>query len=209
MKKAYFTIDKEYESVTVIERSKFICRIKPISDEKSAKNYLTEIIKKETGATHNCYASVLEGETVFKFSDDGEPHGTAGQPMLEVLKGNGLKNVMAVVTRYFGGIKLGTGGLVRAYSGAVSECVKKAEIIEKVYSSIISVTVDYNLYPKIPKTFSKSGGKVISTDFGNEVNVVFAVPVDNKEILEDELSSVLNGNIKFVENSCEYIAYSR
>ena len=205
--KSYSTIENEYESVAVIERSKFICRIKPIEDEESAKRFISEIVKKETGATHNCYAFVLEGETVFKFSDDGEPHGTAGQPMLEVLKGNNLKNVVAVVTRYFGGIKLGTGGLVRAYSGVLSDCIKKASIVEKIYSSVLSSSIDYTLYQKIPKVFTKSGGKVLSVDFANDVKMIFAVPYDNKEVLKDELSSILNGNVDLLEISCKYIAY--
>ena len=205
--KSYSTIENEYESVAVIERSKFICRIKPIEDEESAKRFISEIVKKETGATNNCYAFVLEGETVFKFSDDGEPHGTAGQPMLEVLKGNNLKNVVAVVTRYFGGIKLGTGGLVRAYSGVLSDCIKKASIVEKIYSSVLSSSIDYTLYQKIPKVFTKSGGKVLSVDFANDVKMIFAVPYDNKEVLKDELSSILNGNVDLLEISCKYIAY--
>lgn len=205
--KSYFTIENEYERVAVIERSKFICRIKPIEDEESAKRFINEITKRENGATHNCYAFVLEGETVFKFSDDGEPHGTAGQPMLEVLKGNKLKNVVAVVTRYFGGIKLGTGGLVRAYSGVLSDCVKKSSIVEKIYSSVLSSSMDYTLYQKIPKVFTKSGGKVISVDFANDVKMTFAVPYENKEVLKDELSSILNDNVDLLEISCKYIAY--
>ena len=205
--KTYLTVEKEYENVTVIERSKFICRIKSVNDEKAAKDYVGEIIKRETGANHNCYAYILEGETVFKFSDDGEPHGTAGQPMLEVLKGNNLKNVIAVVTRYFGGIKLGTGGLARAYSGAVTECLKKAEIVNKVYSMIINAVLDYNVYQKIPKTFIESGAKVVCTDFNDGVSIDFAVPIDNKEVLKKELIAITNGNVRLSEKSCKYISF--
>ena len=206
--KTYLTIEKEYENITVIERSKFICRINHVENERAAKTYLAEIVKKEVGATHNCYAYILEGETVFKFSDDGEPHGTAGQPMLEVLKSKNLKNVIAVVSRYFGGIKLGTGGLSRAYSGAVSECVKNADIVYKTYAAFFSLSIDYNLYSKLSKMFINCGVKIISTDFTDGVKMVFAVSFDIKERFIAELSSKASGNIDVKEMYSKYITFS-
>lgn len=206
--KNYLTLEKEYEGITVIERSKFICRIKPIKDENAAKTYLADIIKKEVGATHNCYAYILEGETVFKFSDDGEPHGTAGQPMLEVLKNKNLKNVIAVVSRYFGGIKLGTGGLSRAYSGAVSDCLKNAELVYKTFATVFMAAFDYNVYSKLKKIFDKDGVKVFSTEYKNGVEVIFAVAADIKEDFISGLCSAANGKVILSEKYSEYIAFS-
>ena len=124
----YLTVNGICENLIVIEKSKFICYIKGINSENDAKSFIDEIKKKNSMATHNCYAYIADEKGLIKkFSDDGEPQGTAGLPMLEVLQNSNLKKVVSVVTRYFGGIKLGVGGLSRAYGGSVSECLKKCE----------------------------------------------------------------------------------
>ena len=126
----YFTIDGLTENTTVIERSKFICALKGIENEEQAKEFIASVKKQHSLANHNCYAYIADEKGLIqKFSDDGEPQGTAGMPMLEILRAKGLYKTVAVVTRYFGGVKLGTGGLVRAYSGAVSDCAEKAKIL--------------------------------------------------------------------------------
>jgi uncharacterized YigZ family protein len=125
MKENFLTIVGEFSELTVIEKSKFICYLKHVESEDEAKDYIAEIKKKHFDATHNCSAFIADSDgNMARFSDDGEPQGTAGMPMLEVLKNKKLFCTAVVVTRYFGGVKLGAGGLVRAYSDCTARCRK-------------------------------------------------------------------------------------
>ena len=161
----FLTIDGLTENTTVIERSKFICAIKGVEKEDQAKEFISAIKKQHSLANHNCYAYIVDEKGLIqKFSDDGEPQGTAGMPMLEVLRAKGLYKTVAIVTRYFGGIKLGTGGLVRAYSGAVSDCLEKAKILNLNLAVIFEVYPDYDGYSKLYKLYSDKI-KCIETQF--------------------------------------------
>ena len=152
MNKGYLTVSKEVENLIVIERSKFICNIKGVEDEVDAKNYIEQLRKKHSLATHSCYAYIADEKgLVQKFSDAGEPQGTAGLPMLEVLKNKKIYKTVAVVTRYFGGIKLGTGGLTRAYSGSVSAGLELAKIIDVQPIVKINIKPEYDQYSKLLK----------------------------------------------------------
>ena len=193
---SYKTVVGEAESVTVIERSKFICSLKGVKDEEEAKEYVDFIRKKYSIANHNCYAYIADEKGLIqKFSDAGEPQGTAGMPMLNVLKSQGIYKVVAVVTRYFGGIKLGTGGLARAYSGAVISALNSATVKELFKADFISVNLSYSLYKKFS---ALNVGTVISVDYDEEVTVRIAVKVDNggaesavkniKEVLGDAVT---------------------
>ena len=204
---SYYTVEGEFSSTITIEKSKFICRIAPINGEEDAKRYIERVVKTENGATHNCYAFVLSGETSFKFSDDGEPHGTAGQPMLEVIKNRNLRNVIAVVTRYFGGIKLGTGGLSRAYSGAVIDCLKKAKIVEKVPSAIFCGLFDYNSFSKVSIFFTEPNVKTIKTEYGDRVKITFAVKKEKKAEFIGNICSALSGKADVEEIGFDYISF--
>ena len=140
----FFTVNGEKENTNVIERSKFICNIKGVENEDEAKKFIETIKKRHSLATHNCYAYIADDKgLVQKFSDDGEPQGTAGLPMLEVLKNRKMYKTVAVVTRYFGGIKLGTGGLTRAYGGAVVDCLEVAKISTMCQSVLALISPDY------------------------------------------------------------------
>ena len=135
------TIAKPFQNSRDIKKSQFICRLFPAQNEKEAKEIISEISEKYKDATHNCTAYVVsDGEG---YDDDGEPGGTAGRPMLNVLKKNEIENAVAVVTRYFGGIKLGAGGLVRAYSKSVLECLAIAEIVEMELYELFKFTFEY------------------------------------------------------------------
>lgn len=125
------TIQRDFRSETVIEKSRFICTLKKVASEEEALRFIKEVKKEFWDATHNCSAYVTDG-TAQRSSDDGEPAGTAGVPMLEVLRKNQLTGVAVVVTRYFGGVKLGAGGLVRAYSGSVASALRQCGLAEKV-----------------------------------------------------------------------------
>lgn len=203
MSKGYFTVANETENLIIIERSKFICVVKPVIDEQDAKEFIEGVRKKHSLATHNCYAYIAdENGLVQKFSDDGEPQGTAGLPMLEVLKNKKIFKTATVVTRYFGGIKLGTGGLTRAYGGSVSECLSKAKILNMQEAVIIEIEKDYEGYSKLLKVLSDDNISIINTDFQNTVTVRLAVKSDYFEIFNDKLVDYFNGkiSINFIEN---------
>ena len=197
--KEYLTIDGEYSNTTVIERSKFICYLKGIQDEEEARSFIEKIRKQNSLATHNCYAYIADEKgLVQKFSDDGEPQGTAGMPMLNALRGNKLFKTVAVVTRYFGGVKLGAGGLVRAYGGSVSDCVELAG--KSLYRPIekVKISCDYDGYSKVMNTVSEFIAVVISNDFTDKMEFVVAVAKDENGSINrfcDRLVDVFNGRV--------------
>ena len=144
--KEFYTIEKNVETEIVVKKSKFIANIFYISTNKEAEEKIKEIKKKYFDARHNCFAyRVVENDNIIeKSSDDGEPSGTAGGPMLNILQKNNLANILIVVTRYFGGILLGTGGLVRAYSDALLEALEKTQKVKIVSGLELEVTLSYN-----------------------------------------------------------------
>ena len=173
---AYLTVKDKAERLEVIERSKFICKLFHVENEEEAKAFIEAVNKEHSLATHNCYAFVADDKgLVQKFSDDGEPQGTAGLPMLNALKAQGLKKTLAIVTRYFGGIKLGTGGLARAYGGAVTECVKEAEIVNMHPVVILEAKTDYDEYSKLNNLIMRSNLPVLDTIFDNDVTIKFVL----------------------------------
>lgn len=143
-----FTILKDYRNEIVIEKSRFICSLKKVQSEEEAQEFIKAVKKEFWDATHNCSAYLVD-DLAQRSSDDGEPSGTAGIPMLEVLRKNNLTGTAAVVTRYFGGIKLGAGGLVRAYSGSVAGAIKECGLAEKILMSRFSFVYDVNSVGKI------------------------------------------------------------
>ena len=139
-----FNTIKENVSAEIVEKkSKFIANLFYVETIEDVENRLKEIRKKYYDAKHNCFAFRLDNEKMSRFSDDGEPSGTAGAPMLNILEGRNLSNVLVIVTRYFGGILLGTGGLVRAYSEATLKAIENSEIVEKVYGNILNIEIEY------------------------------------------------------------------
>ncbi len=189
----YLTIDGEYENLIVIERSKFICYIKGVENEEEAKEYVAKIKKQHSLATHNCYAYIADEKGLIqKFSDDGEPQGTAGVPMLEALKGKKIFKVVAVVTRYFGGVKLGTGGLARAYSGSVTACLDKCKKVKKELVKYFLVHSDYDGYSKLLKCVN-DGVIITNIDFSLGVNINFAVKEEFVDAFIVKLKDIFKG----------------
>ncbi len=178
----YRFIDGEYEIRYEVKRSVFIATAKGELDEDGAESFIKSVRKRYPDATHNCYAYVSDelGNRT-RFSDDGEPGGTAGQPILEVLKKQGLVKSAVVVTRYFGGIKLGAGGLVGAYSAAAAEAVRAAKISFKEECRLIRIKADYSDYAALEKLFAKGGCKVSSIEYGDGVSVGVYVKTDCAE----------------------------
>lgn len=199
----FFTVKEEAENVIVIERSKFICNVKGVNNEEDAKAFIDTIRKRHSLANHNCYAYIADDKGLIqKFSDAGEPQGTAGLPMLEVLKNKRMYKTVAVVTRYFGGIKLGTGGLTRAYGGSVSECLNKAKIADMQKATVIKILLDYEGYSRLLKRLSNPDVSIIKTEFGNNVEVFLAIKIAVVDEFINKIIDVFNGkiNIQTIDN---------
>lgn len=166
----FLTADSEQYKVE-IKRSEFLCTIRKVSTEEDAKNFVSSVKKKYFDATHNCYAYIVldNGVERVRYSDDGEPQGTAGLPILNVLKNKGFYNVAAVVTRYFGGIKLGAGGLVRAYSDACAGACQIAKVYACVLCSKIKIEFSYENYKKFSAFKITERYKQESIEYGEKV----------------------------------------
>lgn len=198
MVKEYLTVFKECENTTLIERSKFICVIKGVNGEDEAREFIEKIKKEHPFATHSCYAYIADEEgKKQKFSDDGEPQGTAGVPIIEVLKNRKIFKVVAVVIRYFGGIKLGAGGLVRAYSGAVSDCLDLCEIKTVCAVKNYVINTDYSGYPKVLKLCSDDV-VITKTDFMDGVKVNISVKTDCVKMFEDKIKDAFSGKVGMI-----------
>ncbi len=207
MKTEYLSIVGEAQSTIIIEKSKFICYVSHVEDEEEAKAFVEKIRKQNSLATHNCYAYIAdELGLIQKFSDDGEPQGTAGMPMLEVLKNKNLFKVCAVVTRYFGGIKLGAGGLVRAYSKSVSDGVESGKVTTFALSYISSLTLSYDQYPIFCKFVEKSGIKVLSVDFENDCKVKVVIKKQDYLKAQESISNLFKGKVALVKEKEDYFS---
>ena len=178
---SYKTLHKYGVDEYIIDKSTFIGYAKPIKTEEEAVDFINEIKKKHKDATHNVWAyTVGENMNIQRYSDDGEPQGTAGIPTLEVIKKEDLRDVVVVVTRYFGGIKLGAGGLVRAYTKGAKVGIEAAIVIEKVKYTEVKIKIDYNLLGKIQNEIMSLGFTVKDTIYGEDVEIV--VYAKNEEV---------------------------
>lgn len=186
-----------YEGGTgeVIEKkSKFIASVRPVDTEEEALEFIERLKKKYWDATHNCYAYVLGDQMeIQRFSDDGEPSGTAGKPMLEVLLGEKVHNAAVVVTRYFGGTLLGTGGLVRTYGRAVKAGLENSVILEKTYGVLMAVYTDYNGLGKIQYQMVQKGLDILNTEYTQEVVMRILIPKSRVEEVEKCITEVTGG----------------
>ena len=183
MTEQYKTVYEGGEGELVEKKSRFIATVRPVKTEEEANQFVEEMRKKYWDARHNCWAFILGERQEFKrCSDDGEPSQTAGKPMMDVLTGAGLTDVAVVVTRYFGGTLLGTGGLVRAYSGAVQEGLKNSTVITKYLGVKLSVTTDYNGVGKLQYLFGQKEIPILSAEYTDKV--VFTVLVESSRIQE-------------------------
>lgn len=195
-----FKTIKENVTAQVIEKkSKFIANMFYIETIEEADRIIKETKKKYHDARHNCFAYILEtGEEglLVKYNDDGEPSGTAGAPMLNIITNEGLSNVLVIVTRYFGGILLGTGGLVRAYSEAVKEALKLAHYIEKSIGYVVQMETEYNDLDKIKYYTKQKNIKITDTNYAE--NVVLTIEI-RKEILEELTNNSKNMNFKIIK----------
>lgn len=178
----------------VEKKSRFICNVLPIATEEEALEFIEKTKKKYWDARHNCFAYVVgERQQIQRCSDDGEPSGTAGKPMLDVLLGKHLSNVAVVVTRYFGGTLLGTGGLVRAYQKSTQEGLEASVIFEKCYGSLISIQTDYNGIGKLQYIVAAMGLHTLDTEYTDKVIMKILVPVEQQEEFKKKVIESTSG----------------
>ncbi|WP_053957604.1 YigZ family protein [Inediibacterium massiliense] len=184
MLKRYKTILQYAQIEHMIEKSRFIGYIKPVENEEDAIRFIEEIKSIHKSATHNVPIYMIgQNNEVQRYSDDGEPAGTAGVPILDMLKKEDIKNVAIVVTRYFGGIKLGTGGLVRAYTSTAKLVMEQGKVIEKVLHDLIKIRIDYTMLGKVQNEILNAGYIIKDTIFDEAVNIHVYAPVQKSEEL--------------------------
>lgn len=191
----YITVSEFATDSFIEKRSEFIGYICPVSTNDEAVNFINRIKSEHRKAKHNVYAYILRKDNISRYSDDGEPQGTAGMPVLEVLKKRGLTDVCVVVTRYFGGILLGGGGLVRAYSHAASLACDAAHIMDMRLCHRLKISADYGMYGKISYLLPAFDTITVSSDFGSDVTLEILVLSEKLEELRKELNEVTNGSV--------------
>lgn len=196
-----FGEDEFYE-----KKSHFIGRVWPVETEEEALEKIQQMKKQHYDATHNCWAYIIRDGAV-RFSDDGEPGGTAGMPMLQVLQREGLQNIVCVVTRYFGGILLGAGGLVRAYTKGAKIAVDAAgKSIKRVWT-VVYVPCPYPFYERVRLEVSAFGGIIRQTDFGAEVELELLFPQEKTNGFLERLTDLTSGTVEGMEIGQEYRAF--
>lgn len=194
------TIKEDGQVQEEIKKSRFICHIKRVTTEDEARNFIQAVKKEHYKATHNCSTFILgERSEMKRSSDDGEPSGTAGVPMLGVLENHQLTNVCAVVTRYFGGIKLGAGGLIRAYAGSVALAIKEIGSVHIKEQLGLRLTLSYSQYQELPNFLKAKQLQEQDTAFTDQVQTTIFVDKDDKESVIESLIELFNGKIDIVE----------
>ncbi len=204
METAYKTVAKEATAEYVDRRSRFIGTVRPITGEQEALDFINAKKKEYWDARHNVYAYVLREGGISRFSDDNEPQGTAGLPMLDVLQKQGLTDCVVVVTRYFGGILLGTGGLVRAYSQSTALALEAAGVVERRLCMFGTVTCDYAQYGWLPSLIAECGGKTDDAQFLDAVCVSLHLPLDSVAMFEKQLTDRSCGELIFCQTEERY-----
>ena len=205
----YNTLRGEAIGEIVVKKSRFIANIFHVESEDEALSILERMRKQYWDARHNCYGCIIgKNKELVRFSDDGEPGGTAGKPILEVIKGRDLTDILVVVTRYFGGVLLGTGGLVRAYTDATIEGLSNANLVTVTYMQKLGIEVDYNTIGKLKYVLSTDGIMICDETYTDKVSVVIAIPVPDTERVLDKLVDVTGGRAVISKLSKIYMGLS-
>lgn len=203
---SYHTIKETGSHEVIIQKSRFIGHVKRVHNEAEAQDFIHSIRKQHHHATHNCFAYIIGDQDQFqKANDDGEPGGTAGIPMLEVLKRLSLKNTVVVVTRYFGGIKLGAGGLIRAYSSVTSETIKHIGVVKGEKMQGYSLRIDYSLLGKVENYLQEAMFIIDQTNYLEKVEIIVYIPLRKVETFTEEINNVTNGQVQINEIQPKYV----
>lgn len=202
---SYKTTEHEGSAEMIERKSRFIGYCRPVKTQEEAISFIEEIRAMHRQATHNVYAYVLRKDNISRYSDDGEPAGTAGVPVLEVIKKGGLTDVAVVVTRYFGGILLGAGGLVRAYGKSAALGIESANPIEMIYCSIYVVRCDYSTYGKLEYLINNNGYILKDCAFENDVCLTVCIPNGYEEKFIKDVADISGGSAEVTLVSGEYV----
>ena len=196
----YLTIAKNTTYEQTIKKSRFICSIARVSSEEEAQQFITSIQAANKKATHNCFAYMIgDNDQIQRESDNGEPSGTAGIPILESLKLAKIHNVVAVVTRYFGGIKLGAGGLIRAYSNTTTEAIHQAGLVQRIKQAILKITVTYALHDPLLYYLKENNLEVAGEEYGVNVETSIYVNETDLEDVKEKLINRFNDQLQITE----------
>ena len=191
--KEYKTVELEADDFFIEKKSRFIGYVKPVTTQDEAVEFINSIKSKHWDATHNVYAYVLRENNIQRYSDDGEPSGTAGVPVLDVMLKEGVVDACVVATRYFGGTLLGAGGLVRAYSHTSKIALEAGHIITMAECSVMEAAVDYSFYDRMNNLLADFGANVINSEFADCVKLTFSIKADKHEQLSAKLTDISNG----------------
>ena len=203
---AYLTIAGQASAEIVVSRSRFLCELERVDDELSARGVIEQARRAHWDARHHCSAFILGlDRSVERSSDDGEPPGTGGAPMLEVLRGRELSDVVAVVTRWFGGTLLGTGGLSRAYADAVRAALDLATVVQRVEQELCEVTVDLAAAGRLEHELRSRGTKVLSTEYTDVATLSIAVPLIAVPIAEEIVAELTEGHAELYRRGRRWV----
>ena len=191
----YYIPASAIEAEIKVKGSKFIAGLIPVKSKEEAEQVYLDIKKKYYDATHNCFGYRIDAN-IFRYSDDGEPNGTAGKPILQMIDGRELLETLCVVTRYFGGTKLGTGGLIRAYSDAAKEALDKINVLKKVRSKKIKLMLNYDLENGVRNLLNLYQGKLDSSDYSDHIEMELLIPESKANRFRDEIIELSNNTIK-------------
>ena len=209
MRKDYHTIQGYGESEIVIQKSRFITYVNRAETEEQAQEFINNIKAKHKSANHNCSAYIIgEHDNIQKANDDGEPSGTAGVPMLEVLKKQGLQDTVVVVTRYFGGIKLGGGGLIRAYGKATTEGIDAAKVVERKLHHLMKVSIDYTWLGKVENEVRNSDYPLKEIIYADQVEVLVYTKADEEADFINWMAEITNGQAKIEIVEKEFLEFT-
>ena len=198
MSESYIVPFGQGEAEYVEKRSRFIGHVWPVDSEEEARRYIEETRKRHHGARHNCWCYVLREGNILRYGDDGEPQGTAGQPMLNVFLREEVTNVCCVVTRYFGGILLGAGGLTRAYGGTAKLALNEAGVSRMRLWATIAIPSSYAMYERVRLLVEMEGGIIAGTDFGADVVLSVLLPAEQTQSLQEKLTELSAGQLELL-----------
>ena len=204
-KEIYKTVAEQSESLLIEKKSKFIANVKPVDNEADALEFLNEIRSKYPDATHNVYAYVIDENNIYRYSDDGEPSGTAGMPVLDAIRKREIVDVIVVVTRYFGGTLLGTGGLVHTYGASAKQGLINSRVVDRMLCDILSVTVSYTLLGKMQHEIMSRGYILEDTLYEDNVTFVLSVPIQDTERVMKDLINLTNTGCEINKTDKKYV----
>ncbi len=195
----YLTVLNSSSAEYVEKRSRFIANLRHCETEEDAAAFLDEMRSRYWDARHNVFAYSVGGGSLCRFSDDGEPHGTAGKPVLDVINGSQLKNIAIVVTRYFGGVLLGTGGLVRAYSKAAKDAIVNAQVVEMIPCTVYRTVCEYADHQKLVSVIENAGGKIENTEFTDKITLYYSFKCEDFSVFVPKLCEHFSARLSFEE----------